>query len=960
MRRAGSRIWISLAAVFVVILGTLAIAPRFVDWSQWRDDIAGTVGTLAGRAVAIDGGVRLTLLPIPSLVADGVRLGEAAGGRAPYFARVGQLEARLDLAQLLVGKIAVTSLVFINPEVDLVDRLDGLLPDSALPVEQVRFVGGSLGLPWFEEGERLTRFDGEVVFNADGKGWRITGDFHHRSLPWHIEAALSPGPTSAQLGVQLGARGGGPTLRLTGQVKTDTGAFSGRLRGDGDRASELFFALGLPAPQPAKGRLTLDAKVEGDNDIIRLEGLTAALSDQRFQGDIKLDWTGENPVLVVELATSRLDVEAWQVNRSPALAPRKGNIRIDGRIDAKADTVEWNNGFARAATFKAALSGDILTVTEAHAQLPGSADVAGSGTFDLAAPHGFTARIEGGADDPRPALTWLGVTLPIPEGRLRRVSAVADLSGDQSALDIRGIDLAFDGSRLTGDISLRRGDRKQATLALHIDRLNIDAYLSAPDLSGPEPLAWMTDWDGSARITVDAATLKALPVPNMRLQAKLDKGIATLERLEGGTLSDVYLTLGGSIDRSKWPAVVDLRGDISLPDTYRVGQLLEIPLPGVLGRPLPFKTALSLNGPANAARIALAPAWGKVQGQVLGPLDLIARTGRVDVEFDSASSIAVLAQLGDIARRNDEIDTPASLRGVFSFGPGRWELREIKAVLADLAASGQVGLHEGKYIGGLGVSALHVDGWGGPLTTGNDLNAWIKALPESQIALRFGSIDAGNIGMNDVSATLETAPGTLSLGQITGKSFDGQGSGKLTLTAGDEQVSLDGALEIKDANLATLGGVLFQDPEVAGRLTLTGTAKSQGGSLLSLWRGLKGEAGLFAGEGKLPGFDIAVARKATEAADNEERNSALVFSLGGGVTSFKAGKGRIEINDGVARLLQFDLSFDGGNARYSGAWPLAGGPLVGQVRYDLDGLPPYGFQAEGQSGRWSRRVELPK
>lgn len=960
MRRAGGRIWIALVAVFLCVLTALAVAPRFVDWSPWRDDIASTVTHFAGRAVAIDGDVRLTLLPIPSLVAEDVRLGEAAGGRAPYFARVGKLEARLDLAQLFVGRIAVTSLVFINPEVDLVDRLDGLLPDGAVPVGQVRFIGGSLGLPWFEEGERITRFDGEAVFNADGQGWRVTGDFHHRSLPWHIEAALAPGPTSAQLGVTLAARGGGPTLRLSGQVKADTGAFSGRLRGEGDRSSELFFALGIAAPQPAKGRFTLDAKVESANDIVSLEGLTAAIGDQRFQGDIKLDWTADDPRLDVTLATSRLDIDIWRANSTPALAARKGTLRIDGRLDAKADTVEWNNGFARAATLKAALSGEVLTVMEAHAQLPGSADIAGSGTVDLAAPHGFTGRIEGGADDPRPALAWLGVTLPIPEGRLRRVSAVADISGDQTSLDIRAIDLAFDGSRLTGDVTLRWQDRKEASLALALDRLNIDAYLASPSLAGEAPLAWMNDWDGSARLTIDQATVKALPIPNVRLQATLAKGIATLERLEGGVLSDVYLSLGGTIDRSQWPATIDVKGELSAADAYRLGQLLEVPIPGVLGRPVPLKSAVALNGPANAARLALAPSWGKVQGQVLGPLDLIARTGRVDVDFTSQSSIAVLAQLGDVARRSDETDTPAGLSGVFTFGPGRWELREIKALLADLAASGQIGLHEGKYIGGLGISALHIDGWGGPLMTGGDLKDWLKALPSAQIALRFGAVDAGNIGMTDVATTLETAPGSLTFDGLTGKVFDGASTGKLSFTAGEENVAFEGAIEVKDANLGPLSSVLFQDPEVEGRLTLTGTAKSDARSLLALWRGLKGEAGVFTGPGKLPGFDLAAAQKAREATSTEERNAALVFSLGGGATGFSAGKGRIELADGIARLLQVDLALEGGIARYSGAWPLAGGPLVGQVRFDLDGLPPYGYQAEGQTGRWTRKVELPK
>ena len=63
----------------VVLFGGLLIAPSFVDWNIYKGQVTNQVRASIGRDLAVDGDLSLTLIPRPTLVATGVRVGNIEG-----------------------------------------------------------------------------------------------------------------------------------------------------------------------------------------------------------------------------------------------------------------------------------------------------------------------------------------------------------------------------------------------------------------------------------------------------------------------------------------------------------------------------------------------------------------------------------------------------------------------------------------------------------------------------------------------------------------------------------------------------------------------------------------------------------------------------------------------------------------------------------------------------------------
>ena len=54
-------------ALLGLLLAIIVIVPSFVDWNQYRDEIAQQVESLVGRPVTIEGDLDFAILPSPAL-----------------------------------------------------------------------------------------------------------------------------------------------------------------------------------------------------------------------------------------------------------------------------------------------------------------------------------------------------------------------------------------------------------------------------------------------------------------------------------------------------------------------------------------------------------------------------------------------------------------------------------------------------------------------------------------------------------------------------------------------------------------------------------------------------------------------------------------------------------------------------------------------------------------------------
>lgn len=106
---------LSLAIVLIAALSVLFAVPYFVDFNQYRSQIEAQAAKFVGRPVEIDGNIALSLLPVPELRFDRIKIADARGGMAKPFLQARSMKASLNMGSLLHGEIEARQLNIVDP-----------------------------------------------------------------------------------------------------------------------------------------------------------------------------------------------------------------------------------------------------------------------------------------------------------------------------------------------------------------------------------------------------------------------------------------------------------------------------------------------------------------------------------------------------------------------------------------------------------------------------------------------------------------------------------------------------------------------------------------------------------------------------------------------------------------------------------------------------------------------------
>jgi AsmA protein len=109
---------------FIAFIAVLALAVTF-DANNYKPQIIEQVEKATGRDFAIDGDIDLSVFPWVGLKVEGVTLGNAAGFKAAKFARIEQLDVKVNVLPLLKKEVQINTI-----------RLHGL--DVALEVDKAQ------------------------------------------------------------------------------------------------------------------------------------------------------------------------------------------------------------------------------------------------------------------------------------------------------------------------------------------------------------------------------------------------------------------------------------------------------------------------------------------------------------------------------------------------------------------------------------------------------------------------------------------------------------------------------------------------------------------------------------------------------------------------------------------------------------------------------------------------------
>jgi hypothetical protein len=953
------KVLIVCVALIVLAAGALLALPRFIDLDWYRGTITAELRRTTGLPVEIAGPLGLSLLPTPHLSAAAITIANPAGAATPDLLRATRVEARLALLPLLTGKLVFRSLTLVDPVLDRT-HLPQTPPDFAL--------------------ERLTVVNGTILGGERIEGLAVTATLAEADGPVHAAGGITLRGVHVDFELNIDRIGEHMPFRLTlampaashlvlsGEVTAPPNGsktIDARAKLTGDDFAGFAGLVQRPMPSALARPFTATASVTGSAVALRLDALDLAVEDVHATGALRLDMAGP-ATLSLTLALNQLDLDrlAGSARGDGGTAPFAPVLPDDlrGQIELSVDALRWQGGIVRDARLQATLDHGAVAVPHLVATLPGGGALSVSGQLDTASgQRQFRGAVELDSDNLRALLDWLGVsTAAIPADRLRKLTLSSQFTALADRVEIGGVDITVDATRLTGaaTVALRRRPAIGARLA--IDQLNLDAYLPvsakspAQGQSAPNFYAALLDgFDANIDAAVETLTWRGQPARGLHLAATLQDGALTLRQATIGDLAGTSVTASGALgdvsgSEPAWHAAIALQGPeiahivrLVAPDSV-AGQLLS--------GPFTAQTDIAAERGGVAVDLALTALGG--QARITGEVaDSAVAAPGVDlgVEISHPSFAALLRNLlpgyqpegGDpgavkLSARLSETkgllsarDVTLAIGGVTVEGDTIFEQRSGRPKLTADLRFGELALDRFLPVRQTAASSPPLatpplwlaQAGSGAAPTGTAAQRWSRepfalatlALVDSDISLSGDAFSLGKWRIERPIAVLALADGRLRLDRLSGGIFGGTIDASGELAATDGQAKLD--LAVHHAALEQALQQIVGSAALAGRADVDLDLATSGLSAAELVGHLQGNLTLASRDGTVAGIDLAAVSARLAEAKGAADLPALLRGLSGGRTHYRSLDGNFRIADGVMRSDDLHLLADGAEGR---------------------------------------------
>ena len=832
-------------------------------------------------------------------------------------------------------------------------------------------------------------------------------------------------------------------LVLAGEVRPggDNPGFTGKVEIEADRLASLATALAPDAPPLPAAALRLEGQIAADRTRVALDDLAVKLGDADIFGAASVALgTPVRADLVLTVGRLRLDPWLDALDR-PASAPATGQASGDRAASAPSRAADGKQapaapgaGFAlpaglaanldlsvealvvrdRAFTdvrFNAALGDGRLRVIAASARLPGDAlaRLEGELTAAKGAPR-FRGRVEAGADNLRGVLAAFGA-LPagVSANGLHKFDLGAAIDATPAQIDLTDLRVGLDLSRLTGAVALVPGARPALGARLHLDALDLSAYLpearpttsakGAPAAGGgggkgaPMALALpeggrglpvLNAFDANLDLRVDRLAFQNVQARDLRLDGTLQGGALTLRNLSVADLAGAGVRMTGAARSLDGNPVLDLAVAASAADTAGLFALAEIapPLPpGTIGAvALDARIKGGLDGLDLDFRSRLLGGSVIVTGRAAPGRDLL--DSRLSFAVTHPEAKTLFAALAPTYRPAGATLGKLEFRGALETSGRDIRLSGLRAAVGPAAVSGdaEIGLSgaKPKFVATLAAGEVRIDPLlpapgglsrpaqpsargaataapaGAPAREGPWSSApidlsFLRAF-DGQLALTADALLFRDFRLDKAETRLALADGVLDATRIGGKMSDGD----FDLTARLDARAVPAATaKLKVAGLS-IRDVLLQAGNVGivqGRVGIDADLAGAGASERALVSSLTGTARVDVADGAVTGFSLQGVSDRLKRLDQPlDFLRLLQAALAGGQTRFTALSGNIGIDKGVLTSSDLSLTAEAAAGRAVAVVDLP------RWRMDLDAefrltehpdAPPIGMRMDG-------------
>ena len=536
----GKKIIIGVLGVAVIILSGAFLTPHFINWNEYKTDIAAKVKSATGRNISIGGDLNVRILPTPALTVNNFSIANIAGATNPEMVKLDALQVRVALLPLLSGELQIERILLKNPIINIEKLADGRVSwdFNTSPTKQssvtastdntastdadirldhfeisnatIVYIDSSTAKPSTQKIENLDAFlRAESIsgpFAGNGKarflGVPISFDvssglvIEGRTIPVNI-SLLAPGESRINVSGAVIGMGDDPHYKGKAEI------YSSRL-------SELINALARSSVAPAQlsGPFSLTTLIDVSASAAKLEELEISIGEKnenRASGALSLGM--DNGIqFALDLKAGKINLDQILKSTSngnrqtknddvalskspPTAATNAGSenaksgfeipANISGKVSIKIAQMMLKGDNLSDIQLKSNIANGVIAVEKISAELPG---VTGVNIDGSARARDGGLVFDGNASvissKPQDFANWIG--LSVNDGvieRVRQVSYKSNVSLNSELLSLAGIDISIDRSRITGGVSLALNKRLSFGANLNVDSINLDSYL---------------------------------------------------------------------------------------------------------------------------------------------------------------------------------------------------------------------------------------------------------------------------------------------------------------------------------------------------------------------------------------------------------------------------------------------------------------------------------------------------
>lgn len=719
-----------------LLVGAALVAPSFINWNDYRAEIATEVHKATGRKLLIDGDIDVAILPAPKLSVAKVQLANLDGAHDAAMMKLEALDVRIAFWPLLSGKVVVSSVSLRGADIALEALADGRVnwqftpPAQSRPgtaaepgtgesgddvaravrLEQVVISGGRISYRDSRSGtvEKIDGINARLAAETLKGPFVLRGRAVARGIAVEVDARsgrLDPArPTPVNGEIRL--TDAGASAKIAGTVKMgETPQVNLRLEAAGDDLARTLGVLSGSDAGPAllAHKFTLSGVVAGDTRALAVNDIVLGINGTRLTGAVNAS-LGTVPSVDATFGANTVDLDSWlaaagakpgskpATKDKTAAAPQKpaafalpDNLRL--ALDTRIGGITYNKAAIREVQLQARMDRGVLTLTRLGAMLPGGSEMTANGR--LTAKEGtprFDGQVTAKAADLRALFDWFGVDHgAIAPDRLRRASFRAAVGAGPERFELRDMDLRFDSTRVGGGVVVALRDRIGLGANIVVDHINLDAYRvkaspGAASKKASAPVGAGKDGSSSALGVFDAnirASAGSLTVGNMALadvsvEGSLIDGTLTLKQVRVGDFGGGRLDLSGTIAALDKTPVPDLRFALTTKAPDKLLALAGVDLPVSPAALTPFAVSGRLKSDARTTRLESKLSAGALRVSLKGALADLDRVPRIGLDIG--------------------VDYPDFVRFVRLFAPGFVPQKPVKGPLSLTARAESTGL----------------------------------------------------------------------------------------------------------------------------------------------------------------------------------------------------------------------------------------------------------------------------